>query len=149
MATVTVQFSTMNDPYVRYAIVCADKQWGSPGCQPWTGDWVSTCYQGTQCTATVNANRYVTVVTSADGGYTWDADVYVNGQLIQHCSGIDRNHPCVVQVPAATPPPPPPPTQTVAPPSGKALPEWAKYVVIGAIVAIPAVAIAVAASRKK
>jgi len=36
----TVRFCNVNDPYVRYFIVCVDKTWGDPGCQPWTGDWV-------------------------------------------------------------------------------------------------------------
>ncbi|MGC9119301.1 MAG: hypothetical protein ACP5I3_09990 [Thermoproteus sp.] len=100
---VVVSFSTTNDPYYRYVVVCADKTWGSPGCQPWTGDWVSSCY-GSCKSPPINAQQFITAVTSASG-YTWDVDVYVNGQLVQHCTGVDRDHPCVAQIAAV-------PTQT-------------------------------------
>jgi chitinase len=116
MVTVTVQFSTQNDPYARYAIVCADKQWGSPGCQPWTGDWVSVC-SGSCTSPPISARQFITAVTSASGGYTWDVDIYVNGQLVQHCTGVDRDHPCVyyLTAPPTTPTPTPTPTPTYTP----------------------------------
>ena len=106
---IVVEFIAENDQSTRYAVVCADKTWGSPGCQPWTGDWMDVCFKS--CTSPViNAQEFITAVTSASDGYTWKVNIYDNGLLVKQCTGVDKDHPCVYYLTAPSPTPSPSPS---------------------------------------
>ncbi|MFZ8812179.1 MAG: hypothetical protein ACO2PN_29270 [Pyrobaculum sp.] len=121
----TVRFCNANDQWTRYFVVCVDKTWGSPGCQPWTGDWV---YAGAaprgECIASPSftPTRVLMAITSSDGGYYYSVEfVDSQGRVVRRCDRVDRNNPCYLDVrqppPTPTPTPtPPPPTPTPTPP---------------------------------
>jgi hypothetical protein len=111
----TVQFTNVNDPYLRYFIVCADKQWGQPGCQPWTGDWVDVG-AGQVTSSPISASQTVTAITSSDAGYYYTAKIMdSNGNVVKECQHVDRYSPCVYSISAVAPTPTPTPTPTPAP----------------------------------
>jgi len=140
----TVVFTNVNDPYVRYLIVCADKQWGQPGCQPWTGDWVGedAPIGGTDTSPPISANQMVTAVTSSDGGYYYSVKILDSGgNVVKECQQVDRNHPCVYSIGPSMPAP------SIPAPLPK-LP-WETIALIGAGAALGGIGIALAARRKR
>ena len=115
-----VVFQNVNDPWARYAIVCCNKTWGSPGCQPWTGDCVQVIWIPPGDSVSINCcspdTKLITAVTSSDAGYYYRVFIYdPNGNLVKTCNYVDRNHPCVYSVGMPTPTPTPP-TATPSPP---------------------------------
>ena len=98
MVSYKARFTNVNDPYARYLIVCVDKTWGQPGCQPWTGDWVQVAW--------LSPGQYIdspyftpttvlTAVTSSDAGYYYRVDIIdENGNVVYTCDHVDRNTPC-------------------------------------------------------
>jgi hypothetical protein len=107
-------FTDVNDPYARYLIVCVDKTWGQPGCQPWTGDWVSIApgMPGYQVSSPYfTPSKVLTAVTSSDLGYYYQVQIVdINGNVVKTCNYVDRNHPCYYYVSAPPSPSPSPPT---------------------------------------
>jgi len=139
----TVVFTNVNDPYVRYLIVCADKQWGQPGCQPWTGDWVGedAPIGGTDTSPPISANQMITAVTSSDAGYYYSVKILdSSGNVVKECQQVDRNHPCVYSISPSMP------TPSIPAPAGLS---WETIALIGAGVALGGTAIALATRRKR
>jgi len=138
----TVVFTNVNDPYVRYLIVCADKQWGQPGCQPWTGDWVSEDAPiGGTDTSSISASRMVTAVTSSDAGYYYSVKILdSNGNVVKECQQVDRNHPCVYSTSPGVPVP------SIPGPAGLS---WETIALIGAGAALGGTAIALAWRKRR
>jgi len=139
----TVQFTNVNDPYARYLIVCADKQWGQPGCQPWTGDWVSedAPIGGTDTSPPISASRMVTAVTSSDAGYYYSVKILdSNGNVVKECQQVDRNNPCVYSTSPGVPAP------SIPGPAGLS---WETIALIGAGMALGGTAIALAWRKRR
>jgi hypothetical protein len=96
-----VEFCNVNDPYARYVIVCADKRWREPGCQPWTGDWVIVDPGVGACVRSppIRAQRLITAVTSSDAGYYYRVAIYdAQGREVKRCGRVDRHNPCVHEI---------------------------------------------------
>jgi hypothetical protein len=112
------RFTDVNDQYERYLIVCVDKTWGQPGCQPWTGDWVTTApgLPGYQVTSPYfTPSTVLTAVTSSDVGYYYQVQIIdSNGNVVKTCNYVDRHHPCYYYVSAS---PTPTPSVTVITPT--------------------------------
>ncbi|MDT7870335.1 MAG: hypothetical protein RQ839_09200 [Thermoproteus sp.] len=149
----TVQFTNVNDPYIRYLIVCADKQWGQSGCQPWTGDWVSedAPIGGTDTSPPISASQTVTAVTSSDAGYYYSVKILdSNGNTVKECQQVDRNHPCVYSI-SPTPAPSPTHAPTIPAPTipGPAGLSWETIALIGAGMALGGTAIALAWRKRR
>ena len=138
----TVVFTNVNDPYVRYLIVCADKQWGQPGCQPWTGDWVSEDAPiGGTDTSSISASRMVTAVTSSDAGYYYSVKILdSNGNVVKECQQVDKNNPCVYTISVPIPIP------SIPGPAGLS---WETIALIGAGMALGGTAIALAWRKRR
>jgi len=112
-----VRFTDVNDQYERYLIVCVDKTWGQPGCQPWTGDWVTTApgLPGYHVTSPYfTPSTVLTAVTSSDVGYYQVQIIDSNGNVVKTCNYVDRNNPCYYYVSAS---PTPTPSVTVITPT--------------------------------
>jgi hypothetical protein len=113
---ITVKFCSY-DNYPRDIIVCVDKLWGEPGCQPWTGDWYAIHASGGEggrgciplpppflCGPCVTSpsftfSRVLTAVTSSDAGYYYTVeflDRYNN--VIKRCNFVDRRNPCYLYI---------------------------------------------------
>lgn len=89
-----VVFTSNNDPYPRYLIVCCDKDWNTSGCEPWTGDCITVGRGVSEIQCCPNA-KYVTAVTSADAGHTWTVEIYnPRGELVKRCENVNRYSPC-------------------------------------------------------
>jgi hypothetical protein len=114
------RFINVNDPYTRYLIVCVDKTWGQPGCQPWTGDWVQVVRlpPGQYIDSPYFTPKTVlTAVTSSDAGYYYKVEIIdQNGNVVKTCDYVDRHNPCYYYVPSPSPSPSPspPPTPTIS-----------------------------------
>jgi len=106
MVSYKARFTNVNDPYMRYVIVCVDKTWGQPGCQPWTGDWVQVV--GLSPGDSIESPYFtptnvLTAVTSSDAGYYYRVDIIdENGNIVYTCDQVDRNNPCYFYVAGAT-----------------------------------------------
>jgi len=113
-----VRFTDVNDQYERYLIVCVDKTWGQPGCQPWTGNWATTApgLPGYQVTSPYfTPSTVLTAVTSSDSGYYYQVQIIdSNGNVVKTCNYVDRNNPCYYYVSAS---PTPTPSVTVITPT--------------------------------
>jgi hypothetical protein len=112
------RFIDVNDIWMRYLIVCVDKTWGQPGCQPWTGDWVDVVWL--QPGQSVDSPYFtpetvLTAVTSSDAGYYYKVEIIdQNGNVVKTCDYVDRHHPCYYYVSA---PPSPSPSPSPTPPT--------------------------------
>ena len=104
-----VRFIDANDIWMRYLIVCVDKTWGQPGCQPWTGDWVDEVWlQPGQYVDSpyFTPKTVLTAVTSSDSGYYYKVEIIdQNGNVVKTCDYVDRNNPCYYYVPSPSPSP--------------------------------------------
>jgi len=112
MPSYKVRFTNVNDPYMRYLIVCVDKTWGQPGCQPWTGDWVDEVWL--QPGQSVDSPYFtpmtvLTAVTSSDAGYYYKVEIIeeYSSSVVKTCDYVDRNNPCYFYVPSPSPSPSP------------------------------------------
>jgi len=97
MVSYKARFTNVNDPYSRYLIVCVDKTWDQPGCQPWTGDWVTTDPMVGQSVDSpyFTPTTVLTAVTSSDAGYYYRVDIIdENGNVVYTCDHVDRHTPC-------------------------------------------------------
>jgi hypothetical protein len=98
MVSYKARFTNVNDPYMRYLIVCVDKTWGQSGCRPWTGDWVQVVWlsPGQYIDSPYFTPKTVlTAVTSSDAGYYYRVDIIdENGNVVYTCGHVDRNTPC-------------------------------------------------------
>jgi len=130
-----VRFSPTNDPYLRYMIVCCDKDWGSPGCQAWTGDCVQVGYGGEISCCSSNTKK-ITAVTSSDAGYYYSVEIYdPNGRLVKSCNNVDRRNPCVYE-------------GGISPGPSPSLPSYLLLIFVAAAVAIALVVLALRARKR-